>query len=79
MELPLTETVSGKSRVGKIKISVLGMMCLLDKEDIQSTGFQRRARAGDVDLLPWKKGERLEVREAKGLRRSKDSASRRNL
>ena len=79
MELPLTQTVSGESREEKIKISVWRALCLSDKEDVHGPGFQGRARAGDVDLLPWKNEKPLEVRGAKGLRRSKESASRRKL
>lgn len=69
----IKETVSGELRVGKMEVSVVRLLCLVDKEDVRGPGFQGRAKVGGVDLLPWKKEKPLEVTGAKGLRRGNKS------
>lgn len=63
MELPLTQTVSGESRVGKIKISVLRMLCLLDKEDIHGPGFQEELGLEMWICFPGKRRNFLRLEE----------------
>lgn len=69
MELPLAGTVSRDVGVGKIKISVLETVCLLDR-DMYGPRFQGRDGA-------WEKP--LEVRGAKETEENKERASRRNI
>lgn len=57
--------MSGDLGVGKNKISIWGIVCLLDKRGCIWSWMSGESKAGDVDLLPWRKEKSLEVREAK--------------
>lgn len=59
--------MSGDLGVGKNKILIWGIVCLLDKRGCIWFWMSGESKVGDVDLFFWRKEKFFEVREVKEI------------